>query len=93
LVSATAVVMQAGRLRISTGLKLAPVLAEELANFKMKINLATGHDPYESWRERVHDDCVLSVVMGLWLGERPMPASWSDLGAAAWAAYVRDWVS
>jgi hypothetical protein len=66
LVSATAVVMQAGRLRIAKQLALAPVLAEELAGFKMTFSKTTGHDSYEAWREGVHDDCVLSVAMALW---------------------------
>jgi hypothetical protein len=69
LVSSTAVVMQARRLRIAKSLALAPVLAEELAGFKMKFNAATGHDSYESWREKDHDDCVLAVAMGVWFGE------------------------
>lgn len=66
LVSATAVVMQARRLRIAKQLALAPVLAEELGNFKMTFSKTTGHDSYEAWREGIHDDCVLSVAMALW---------------------------
>ncbi|MEA2511088.1 MAG: hypothetical protein QOJ59_575 [Thermomicrobiales bacterium] len=88
LVSATAVVMQAERLRISTQLTLAPVLAEELGNFKMTISKTTGHDSYESWRENVHDDMVLATAMGLWLGERNV-WDWTDIPPAWMAAWLR----
>jgi hypothetical protein len=60
---------QTGRLQIAAGLELASVLATELLNFKVKVNVASGHDSYESWRENVHDDLVLSVAMACWYGE------------------------
>lgn len=60
---------QTGRLQIAAGLELAPVLATELLNFKVKINVASGHDSYEAWRESIHDDLVLSVAMACWWGE------------------------
>jgi hypothetical protein len=60
---------QTGRLKIAAGLALAPVLARELLNFKVKVNVASGHDSYEAWREGVHDDLVLSVAMACWYGE------------------------
>jgi hypothetical protein len=59
---------QSGRLQIAAGLELAPVLATELLNFKVKVNVS-GHDTYEAWRENVHDDLVLSVAMACWYGE------------------------
>ena len=47
-----------------------PSLKEELTNFKAKISLS-GHDSYgvEDWREGAHDDFVLSVALGVWVGE------------------------
>jgi hypothetical protein len=60
---------QTGRLQVAAGLELAPVLATELLNFKVKVNVATGHDTYEAWRENVHVDLVLSVAMACWYGE------------------------
>ncbi len=56
LVSNLQVLFQTGRLRIARGLSLAPVFEKELLNFKAKINIATGHDSYEAWREGQHDD-------------------------------------
>jgi hypothetical protein len=70
LASAPLVLMQRGQLKIAEGLALAPVLKRELLAFKVKINVATGHDSYEAWREGEHDDLVLSVAIACWCGER-----------------------
>jgi hypothetical protein len=70
LASAPLVLMQNKQLKIAEGLALAPVLKRELLNFKVKINIATGHDSYEVWREGEHDDLVLAVTMACWTGER-----------------------
>jgi hypothetical protein len=35
-----------------------------------KVNIATGLDSYEAWREEDHDDLVLAVAMACWCGER-----------------------
>jgi hypothetical protein len=70
LASAPLVLMQQGRLKIAESLELARVLKAELLNFKVKINIATGHDSYEAWREGDHDDLVLAVAMACWSGER-----------------------
>jgi len=70
LASAPLVLMQNKQLKIAEGLQLAPVLKSELLNFKVKINIATGHDSYEAWREGDHDDLVLAVAMACWCGER-----------------------
>ena len=37
----------------------------DLINFKLKINIATGHDLYEALREGIHDDLVLSVALAM----------------------------
>jgi hypothetical protein len=60
---------QGRRLKVSANLALAETLTNELVNFKMKINLQTGHDSYEAWRESIHDDLVLSVAMACWYAE------------------------
>jgi len=83
LVSTLQVLFQTGRLKVAGGLKLAPVLVDELLNFKVKINIKTAHDSYEAWREGIHDDLVLAVALACWYGERrkkmtpvPKPAGW-----------------
>src|SRR5215210_1287248 len=72
LASAPLVLMQNQQLKIAESLALAPVLKRELLNFKVKINIATGHDSYEAWREGDHDDLVLAVAIACWVGERYM---------------------
>ncbi len=72
LASAPLVLMQKGQLKIAQGMPLADTLKRELLNFKVKINIATGHDSYEAWREGDHDDLVLAVAMACWCGERYM---------------------
>jgi len=66
LVSALEVSLQTGALRVAEGLKLWPVLREEMLNFKRKIDLRTAHDSYEHWRESDHDDLVLAVCLACW---------------------------
>lgn len=65
LVSSFLIALQTGKLKIASGLLESETLIKELQNFKMKINVKTGHDSYEAWREGVHDDLVLSVAMGV----------------------------
>ena len=64
------VLLQGGRLRIAKGLPMAEVLRAEMQSFKIKVNLQTGHDSYEHWRDGDHDDLVLSVAMATWYGNR-----------------------
>lgn len=63
------VLLQSGRLKISSKLQLGPVLSAEMLNFKVKIDPVTAHDSYSAWREQDHDDLVLSVALAAWFGE------------------------
>ena len=65
LVAALSCALQQYRLKIQKDLKLAPLFVKEAANFRYKIS-ASGHDTYDSARESVHDDIVLSVAIGTW---------------------------
>ncbi|MEM8598473.1 MAG: hypothetical protein AAGF99_01005 [Bacteroidota bacterium] len=69
LASTMQVLLQTARLKIADGLPLSDVLVREMQAFKVKVNIATGHDSYEAWREGDHDDVVLAVAMALWLAE------------------------
>ncbi len=62
--------VQTSRLKIANGLKEGPTLDREMMAFRVKINIATGHDSYEALREGDHDDLVLCVAMPCWYGER-----------------------
>ena len=73
LVSALQAGLQTGTLKISSALELAEVLREELLNFRIKINIATGHDSYEHWRSGDHDDLVLATAMAVWSARTPQP--------------------
>lgn len=68
LVSTLQVLFQSGRLLIAEGLPEAPLLVQELLNFKVRINIKTAHDSYEAWREGVHDDLVLATALACWYG-------------------------
>jgi len=73
LVSALQAALQTGTLKIASSLQLAEVLRQELLNFRIKINLSTGHDSYEHWREGDHDDLVLAAAMAVWSARAPEP--------------------
>jgi hypothetical protein len=71
LVSALQVALQTGTLKIASSLALAEVLREELLNFRVKVNISTGHDSHEHWREGDHDDLVLAAAMAVWSARAP----------------------
>jgi hypothetical protein len=73
------VALQSRRLKVAAELPDAPVLMAELANFRVKISLAS-HDSYgagtgEEWRENPHDDLVLAVAIALWAAQRSRGAT------------------
>lgn len=60
---------QSDHLMVSPSLALRDVFIHELLNMRVKVNINTGHDSYEAWREGDHDDLVLSVGCGAWWGK------------------------
>jgi hypothetical protein len=71
LVGVTQVALQNRRLRIAAGLPHADTLRREFESFTVKISLS-GRDAYAAgtdWRSNPHDDLLLAVTMGVWLGE------------------------
>ena len=62
------VLFQSGRIKVARSLREAETLMRELQAFRVKINLKTGHDSYEAWREGDHDDLVLAVALACWYG-------------------------
>jgi hypothetical protein len=69
LAMAAQVLLQNRRLVFAAGLPLLDVLRKKLQAFEVKINPATAHDSYLSWREGSHDDLVLAVAMAAWYRE------------------------
>lgn len=70
LVGVVQVLLQTGRLKFAADLGSVPKLVDELMAFKVKINAATAHDSYGSWREGSHDDLVLAVAVACWYAEK-----------------------
>jgi hypothetical protein len=64
------------------------VLEEELKNYRLKQNLATGHAAFEPLREGQHDDLLFAVCLGVWAWERAIekieylsfPGEWAPEG-------------
>jgi hypothetical protein len=54
---------------------LAPVLAEELGLFRVKVT-AAANETFEAWWERDHDDLVLALALALYAGSFP-PMAWA----------------
>jgi hypothetical protein len=75
LVSVLQVLLQSRRLQVARGLAMASVLVRELETFRVKIT-ASANETFESWRERDHDDLVLSVAMAAWMGDRGLKQFW-----------------
>ena len=73
LVVSLQVLFQDKRLKIARKLELGDTLIKELKNFRVKINVATGHDSYEAWREGDHDDLVFAASLVAWYAERMRP--------------------
>ena len=73
LCSTLQVLLAERRLTFSGELELAPVLESELANFRVKITPSLN-EQYEAWRERDHDDLVLSLGLAAFVAENvPKP--------------------
>jgi hypothetical protein len=69
LVSCVLAVSQSRRLTLSTKLREAKTLVKELQKFRSKININTGNESFEAWREKDHDDLVFATALALWRGE------------------------
>jgi hypothetical protein len=66
LVSTAQVLLQNRRLRISRALPEAKTLTEELMNYRLKQNIATGYVGFEPLRASQHDDLILALCLALW---------------------------
>jgi len=63
LVSPLIVGVQNQTVKIARSLEHADILMKEMQNFKLKINIATGNESFEAWRERDHDDLVFACAL------------------------------
>jgi hypothetical protein len=69
LISAGLVAFQNQRLKIGR-LRWRKTLEEELANYRLKQNIATGYTAFEPLREGQHDDLLFTVCLGCWAWEQ-----------------------
>ncbi len=67
IIGVTITLLQADRLRISSGLDLGKALFDEMANFRMR---APPADTIEAMRENPDDDLVFAVALACWWGDR-----------------------
>lgn len=72
LVGALQVMFNSDKLKVASGLELAPALAEELQNFRLKTPSANGDD-LESWRSGKSDDLVFASALATWWANRNIP--------------------
>lgn len=70
LVAVPKVLLGKKQLKIGQGIPFADVLINEIINFQVKVNIATGHDTYEAWREGDHDDLVIALSLACWCCRR-----------------------
>jgi hypothetical protein len=90
LVGTLVALYHGGRLKVAESLPLVPALVDELLNFRIKVNIKSGHDSYEAWRESVHDDLVLAVALACWHAEnRPAPLQPLDPTVVGWLQNCR----
>jgi hypothetical protein len=87
LVAVLQILLQSRRLKIAKGLPEAENLAHELSSYKVRVNVASGNESFESWRERDHDDMVLAVALAAWLGEYSAASETSVEDAVQFTTY------
>jgi hypothetical protein len=80
--------LQAGRLKVASGLEHSDTLVREMRNFRVKVSLA-GTDALEAYREGKHDDLVLAVGVALATARHMGPGI--SLAAAMMLAHPREY--
>ncbi len=69
LISAGLVAYQNGRLRVGD-LRHRATLEDELTNYRLRQNIATGHAAFEPLRSGQHDDLLFATCLGAWAWEQ-----------------------
>ncbi len=72
LISAGLVAYQNGLLRVGK-LRHRDTLENELKNYRLKQNIATGHAAFEPLRSGQHDDLLFATCLGVWAWEQATP--------------------
>jgi hypothetical protein len=66
LISPAIVGFQNGWIKLAKGLPHRAQLEHELLNYRLKVNLRTGNESFEAWRDRDHDDMVFALSLAIW---------------------------
>ncbi len=69
LVAAVLTALQTERLKFAGELELREILEKELEMFRMEV-ASDKNETFAAWRERDHDDLVLSLALAVWYGEK-----------------------
>jgi len=64
--------LQAGGLKIASGLQWGPTLLKEMAEMRVKVT-SEGNEQFGAWRESTHDDLVFAVALAAWGADRWQP--------------------
>lgn len=80
LVTALQLLLQSRRLKVAASLPEAGTLTRELQAFRSKVNVASGNESFEAWRERDHDDLILAVALACWWLDRHPPLGPESIG-------------
>jgi hypothetical protein len=62
--------LQDGRLKWSKRIRERDTLEKERLNYRLNVNIATGHMTFEPWREGEHDDLLFAVCLAGWSWEK-----------------------
>jgi hypothetical protein len=68
LISALALLVEDGRVKVAASLTEAPAVIKEFQTFERKTPLGMPNE-LALWRERPDDDLVLSLAMGAWYAQ------------------------
>lgn len=66
LVYSLFLLQSSGRLVIAEDLQFLNEFLNEVETFSIKLDVKTGHESFEAWRESDHDDIVLAVSLACW---------------------------
>jgi len=75
IIASAKVALGKRQLKIAKGMPFADTLLHELEMFRVKMNVATGRETDEAWREGEHDDLVCALSLAVWWALQQKKAS------------------
>jgi len=68
LISSASLLLGRGQIKIAKDIEFRDTLLNELENYAVKVNIATGGESYEAWRSSIHDDLTFALCITCYLG-------------------------